>query len=959
MMRLIRKPVVFCTITIFINLAIFIFVKYQLQSTSVNLTYRIFDINMKEGSLFVQLDIQKVDTNKLILDSGLPAEFQALEIHSVLDAVGKTIKYSYVEDKVEKREDISYSASKLVIPLERRQKFARIVYQVRVGRENPPPDPAVKGVRTTLGSISEDFGLFYGSNVFLLPRTEIEQVKVQIKPPEGWNIVSTLQKSEKVGEFRLTSERPKQAIFGAVIGLGKFTEYTKQMGQTLVKIYVNKGYAPHESEIANTTFSIFQSIIDLFGASVEQYTCIFAPAGQEGDNVWITSNSMGLGASLTMPPSEMQWLDVAKNIFYKWSKYSANSLSYAQQDKWFTEGVSIYSSVQILSKLDLLNKDRCMLRFYSKYYSMYPYKQVLRNNFYRSKPEVYVDLMNLPELYKSTYWTTDNSMRETVEVKSVVFAAYLDNWIRKQSQGKYNLNDIIKQKYNPQAKSQSLIGDIQQVTNLDASECFAYAGGEAAPILYKDIRELGELDKKPQHGKKDIDAAKLGHTLKPTRADTSAHWKKERTLTFLISSNTHAYLETCGCLASQSGGVARMATVVRKERQKNPNLVLFSAGNAFPDRVLKEQIDQLELNAFLDSFEMMGYEFAAVSELELLYGYSALKEHSETLSFPFICANIYAGNNSIFKPYVLKKMGNYKVGFLGLSQEVYASGLTSMYQSKTAHLLINNPIEIIDRYLPILRKTCDLVVLVGRLDVAMITEILDHTDQIDLIITPLGLSRWSVNSSGEVYFGRSANGFLGDTLIWVCAGQTYALDKLELNMSASGKIQDFRHSDLKLSESVEDASDIRHYLNEFYSKIAENDEVGFDKPILSWERTTAEFVGVEMCKSCHLDEYNQWSQTKHASAYNTLLRKHRQFSPKCVMCHVTGGGYDSGYTFGSPDRSLVNVQCEMCHGPGSAHVKAPLQVNMLRRPPEKLCVACHDEEHSDFNMKKYYPKVRH
>ena len=55
----------------------------------------------------------------------------------------------------------------------------------------------------------------------------------------------------------------------------------------------------------------------------------------------------------------------------------------------------------------------------------------------------------------------------------------------------------------------------------------------------------------------------------------------------------------------------------------------------------------------------------------------------------------------------------------------------------------------------------------------------------------------------------------------------------------------------------------------------------------------------------------------------------------------------------------MNVQCEMCHGPGSAHIKTPLQVNMLRRPPEKLCITCHDEEHSDFDMKKYYPKVKH
>ena len=409
---------------------------------------------MKEGSVSVQLDIEGLDTNKLTLDAGLPVEFQALEIDSVLDAVGKPMKYSYSVDKIEKDEDISYSASKLVISPKRRQKFARIVYQVRVGIENLPPNPAVKNAHIISGSISEDFGLFCGSNVFLLPRTQIEQVKVQVKPPEGWNIVSTLQESEKVGEFSLVSEHPKQAIFGVVIGLGQFTEYTKQIGQSVVKIYVNEGYSPYESEVAKTAFSIFQSIIDLFGTTLEEYTFIFAPAGQEGDNVWTASNSMGLGATLTIPPTETQWFDVAKSIFYKWSRYASDSPDYDQQDKWFIEGAAIYSSIQILSKQGLLNKDRWMLRFYSDYYGLYPNEQLPGKDFYRSKPKSNVDLMNLPELYKSTYWTTDSKSMREVKAKSVVFTAHLDKWIREQSQGKYNLNDIIKHRYKtPSEKS--------------------------------------------------------------------------------------------------------------------------------------------------------------------------------------------------------------------------------------------------------------------------------------------------------------------------------------------------------------------------------------------------------------------------------------------------------------------------------------------------------------------------
>ena len=157
-MRLMRKPVIFCAVGILLNLAIHIYVRSQLVTAPVNLTYKIFDINIKEGSLSIQLDIGEVNTNNLILDAGLPAEFQAPEIHSVTDAVGKPMKYLHAVDKVESHEDVSYSASELAIPLKRQQKFVRIVYRVRIGKENLPPNSAVKAGQMIPGHISENLG---------------------------------------------------------------------------------------------------------------------------------------------------------------------------------------------------------------------------------------------------------------------------------------------------------------------------------------------------------------------------------------------------------------------------------------------------------------------------------------------------------------------------------------------------------------------------------------------------------------------------------------------------------------------------------------------------------------------------------------------------------------------------------------------------------------------------------
>ena len=63
--------------------------------------------------------------------------------------------------------------------------------------------------------------------------------------------------------------------------------------------------------------------------------------------------------------------------------------------------------------------------------------------------------------------------------------------------------------------------------------------------------------------------------------------------------------------------------------------------------------------------------------------------------------------------------------------------------------------------------------------------------------------------------------------------------------------------------------------------------------------------------------------------------------------------------FGNVRHPLINVQCEMCHGPGSQHVTNPIAGKMIRTPSKQLCTTCHDQEHSDFVMEEYYPKVKH
>ena len=111
----------------------------------------------------------------------------------------------------------------------------------------------------------------------------------------------------------------------------------------------------------------------------------------------------------------------------------------------------------------------------------------------------------------------------------------------------------------------------------------------------------------------------------------------------------------------------------------------------------------------------------------------------------------------------------------------------------------------------------------------------------------------------------------------------------------------------------------------------------------------AYFVGDAKCGACHKEALAFWKKTVHADAWQTLVEVGKQNDYKCTGCHVTGYGQVGGSSLGHTDR-LRDVQCEVCHGPGSIHVaekglEEPSSVH--KEAPASTCIGCHTEQHSD------------
>jgi peroxiredoxin len=121
------------------------------------------------------------------------------------------------------------------------------------------------------------------------------------------------------------------------------------------------------------------------------------------------------------------------------------------------------------------------------------------------------------------------------------------------------------------------------------------------------------------------------------------------------------------------------------------------------------------------------------------------------------------------------------------------------------------------------------------------------------------------------------------------------------------------------------------------------------------------YSGDEFCNVCHEAENQTWQLTRHAGAFDTLVRHGADHDPECLGCHVVGWGEPGGFSLENPAVSLEGVGCETCHGRGGTHLdEKPDDAPPLEPDYEAVCKTCHTQKHSlGFEYAKFLPLVSH
>lgn len=215
-------------------------------------------------------------------------------------------------------------------------------------------------------------------------------------------------------------------------------------------------------------------------------------------------------------------------------------------------------------------------------------------------------------------------------------------------------------------------------------------------------------------------------------------WAQTDTLTVIHINDTHSHLVPYGPKDAQGigmrGGIARAATMIGQLMATEKNPLFLHAGDLF--------VDDLMFNKFfgVPEFQILsdlGCEAMAVGNHEFDLTPDVLKLALSQAGFPaggfdILSANLDMSQDptlaAIVKPYVIKDVGNLKVGIFGLTTE--ETNAFSMPSPVIVTSCIEGAVAAVDS----LSSKCDMIIALTHLGVSVDSLLAQNVPGIDLIV---------------------------------------------------------------------------------------------------------------------------------------------------------------------------------------------------------------------------------
>ena len=188
-------------------------------------------------------------------------------------------------------------------------------------------------------------------------------------------------------------------------------------------------------------------------------------------------------------------------------------------------------------------------------------------------------------------------------------------------------------------------------------------------------------------------------------------------LTILHTNDAHSQIYPLSATLADTmkagrGGSVRRVAMIKEERKKQPDLLLFDSGDFSQG---SPYYTMFKGDVEVGLMNRMHYDAATIGNHEFDFGMDNMVRLFKMAKFPIVCANYdFTGTplQGLVKPYVIIKRNGIKIGVFGLAPKL--DGL--VVKANYGKIVYNDPVACAQKVIDELkRKKCDLIICISHL----------------------------------------------------------------------------------------------------------------------------------------------------------------------------------------------------------------------------------------------------
>ena len=412
-------------------------------------------------------------------------------------------------------------------------------------------------------------------------------------------------------------------------------------------------------------------------------------------------------------------------------------------------------------------------------------------------------------------------------------------------------------------------------------------------------------------------------------------------VTIFFTGNELGSMQPCGCSGGQLGGLDRRYAVLNAVGPQNR--LIIDTGS-----LVSESTEQnlIKFNIIVQAFAQLGYDVVNLTEQDILIARQA--GLLDGLGSLFNCITVGSPDDVKLPAKFTKRFtlnGTFiDIAVVSAETEDQISRLPDLFSS------------------PAGSPSAVKILILNRADAKTVAAV-SKIHLFDLLIVPPQSDEPTLVSDANASPLVISSGRLGKYV-----GKTQAI------FDGAGQKPRLKFTSVPVTEDIPQHQPLVELYKD-YQRLVKDANIIEKQPRFILPGNL-EYVGSKYCKLCHDYEYEKWmtskqvfipglskqasSDSRHADAFATLEKVGSEYDPECVVCHVVGMQYQTGYISPAKTPELKDVGCENCHGPGSEHLRSLGAIETSG--PMSTCSDCHTAEHSGeyaANQKQYFEKIIH